>query len=135
MILPVLIAAAGVCQFGILVASALVPRVLDWRTQLRRLHPLCRHVVWTHGAFIVLVIVGFGALSLGLAPDLAAGTPLARAVCAFMGFFWLSRLMIQLFIFNPRPFLKTRFLTIGYHGLTIIFIYLAGIYLIAAVLA
>lgn len=134
MTLQFLIAAGGVCHFGILVASALVPKVLDWRTQLRQLHPLCRHVVWTHGAFIVLVIVGFGALSLGLAPDLAGGTPLARSLCAFIGIFWLSRLVIQLFLFDARPFLTTRFLTIGYYGLTIVFIYLSGIYLTAALL-
>ncbi len=134
MILPLLIAAGGVCHFGILIASALVPKVLDWRTQLRLLNPLCRHVVWTHGAFIVLVIVAFGALSLALAPDLAAGTPLARSLCAFIGIFWLSRLMIQLFLFDARPFLTTRFLTVGYHSLTVVFIYLAGIYLAAAML-
>jgi hypothetical protein len=134
MILPLLIAIGGVCHFGILVASALTPKVLDWRTQLRLLNPLCRHVVWAHGAFIALVIVGFGALSLGLASDLAAGTPLARSLCAFMGSFWLARLMIQLFIFDARPFLTTRFLTVGYHGLTAVFIYLAATYLAAAML-
>ena len=95
-----LIASGGVCHFGILIASALVPKVLDWRTQLGLLSPLCRHVVWTHGVFIVLVIVGFGALSLGLASELAAGTLLARSLCAFIGIFWLARLMIQLFLFR-----------------------------------
>jgi hypothetical protein len=134
MTLPLLIATGGVCHFGILVASFLTPKVLDWRTQLRLLNPLCRHVVWTHGAFIVLVIVGFGAVSLGLAPDLAAGTPLARSVCAFIGIFWLSRLMVQLFIFDARPFLTTRFLTIGYHGLTVVFTCLSSVYLAAALL-
>ncbi|HVT82781.1 MAG TPA: hypothetical protein VHM90_19240 [Phycisphaerae bacterium] len=132
MMLPLLIAIGGLCHFGILVASALVPKVLDWRTQLRLLQPLCRHVVWTHGAFIVLVIVGFGSLSLGLASDLAAGTALARGICAFIGLFWLSRLVIQLFIFDARPFLTTRFLTLGYHGLTVVFIYLSCTYLAAA---
>jgi hypothetical protein len=134
MILPLLIAAGGICHFGILVASALVPKVLDWKNQLRLLNPLCRHVVWTHGAFIVLVIVGFGAMSLGLASELAAGTPLARSLCVFIGLFWLARLMIQLFLFDARPFLTTPFLTIGYHGLTIAFVFLASVYLAAAML-
>jgi hypothetical protein len=132
MILPSLIVAGGICHFGILIASALVPKVLDWRTQLRLLSPLCRHVVWTHGAFIVLVIIGFGALSVACASDLAAGTMLARGVCAFIGIFWMSRLVIQLFVFNAKPFLTTWFLTIGYHGLTLVFIFLAGVYFAAA---
>ena len=132
--LPLLITLGGICHFGILVASALTPKVLAWSTQLRLLTPLCRHVVWTHGAFIVLVIVGFGALSLGLPSDLAAGTPLARSLCAFIGLFWLARLIIQLFLFDARPFLTTRFLTLGYHGLTVVFLYLAATYLAAALL-
>ena len=132
--LPLLITLGGICHFGILVASALTPKVLDWRTQLRLLNPLCRHVVWTHGAFIVLVIVAFGSLSLGLASDLAAGTPLARSLCAFIGIFWLARLLIQLLLFDARPFLTTRFLTLGYHGLTVVFLYLAATYLAAALL-
>ena len=134
MILPLLITIAGICHFGLLLASSLTPKVLDWKCELRQLNPLCRHVIWTHGAFIVLVIIGFGAISLGLASELAAGTPLARFLCAFMGVFWLARLIIQLFLFDARPFLTTRFLTVGYHGLTIVFVFLAGVYLTAAIL-
>jgi hypothetical protein len=132
-ILQQLIIAGGVCHFGILIASALVPKVLDWGNELRKLNSLCRHLVWTHGAFIVLVIVGFGAMSVGLSEELAAGTALARGMCGFIGVFWLSRLMIQLLVFDARPFLKTTFLRVGYHGLTVVFTYLAGVYLAAAV--
>lgn len=132
MILPLLIFAGGVCQFGILLASALVPNVLRWRTELKQLTPLCRHVVWTHGAFIVLVIVALAAVSVMLAPELAAGSPLARSVCAFIGIFWGARLVIQLLLFDARPFLTTTFLKAGYHGLTIVFTYLAAVYLCAA---
>jgi hypothetical protein len=127
-----LIFAGGVCQLGILLASALVPRVLRWGTELRQLTPLCRHVVWTHGAFIVLVIVGLGAVSVGLPGELAAGTPLARCVCGFIGIFWGARLVIQLFLFDARPYLTTGFLKAGYHGLTGVFAYLAAVYLMAA---
>src|SRR3954470_2718375 len=49
--LPTLITLGGVCHFGILTASALTPKVLNWKTELQHLHPLFRHVVWTHGAF------------------------------------------------------------------------------------
>jgi len=132
MTLSTSIFAAGICHFGILIASALVPKVLDWRHQLQTLTPLCRHLVWTHGAFIVLVIIGFGALSVGLATDLAAGTTLARCLCGFIGIFWLTRLIIQLFLFDARPYLSSRFLKVGYHALTIVFTGLAGTYLYTA---
>jgi hypothetical protein len=119
---------AGVVQLGILIASFLVPRVLDWRDSLRSLSKLSRDLIWVHGAFIVLVIVGFGLLTIVEAPDLAAGTPLARAVCTLMGLFWLARLGVQFFVFDASPFLTSRFLRLGYHGLTVAFFYLSVVY-------
>ena len=132
--LSTLLLLGGVCHFGILVASALVPRVLDWKSELTRLSPLSRHLVWTHGAFIVLVIVGFGLISVTGAADLAGGTRLARLVCGFIAAFWLARLGIQLFLFDARPFLTSTFLKLGYHGLTFVFAYLGVVYAWAALL-
>ncbi|HMC10472.1 MAG TPA: hypothetical protein VKH44_04250, partial [Pirellulaceae bacterium] len=63
MSLPLLILIGGILHFGILLASAAVPQVLDWRRELSKLDPLSRQLVWVHGAFIVLVIIGFGAIS------------------------------------------------------------------------
>ena len=124
----------GACHFGILIASAMVPRVLDWRGELTKLSPLSRHLVWTHGAFIVLTIAAFGAITLANAPDLAAGAPLARWFCGFVAAFWLARLGIQFFLFDPRPYLTHGLLKVGYHGLTIVFTFLSAAYGWAAVL-
>lgn len=132
--LQTLLLLGGVCHFGILVASAMVPRVLAWRDELRKLCPLSRHLVWTHGAFIVLVIAAFGVISVAGAADLAAGTRLARLVCGFIAAFWLARLAIQLFLFDPKPFLKSAWLKVGYHGLTAVFTYLGFVYAAAALL-
>ena len=132
--LATLLLLGGVCHFGILTASALVPRVLNWRDELLKLQPLCRHLVWTHGVFIVLVIVGFGLISVAAAPDLANGSRLARLVCGFIAAFWLARLAIQLFLFDARPFLTSLWLKLGYHGLTAVFAFLGLVYGCAAAL-
>ena len=126
--LTTLVALGGVCHLGILIASALVPRVLDWKGELTRLHPLTRHLVWTHGAFIVLTILAFGVISLVAPADLASGTRLARLFCGFVAAFWLSRLAIQLFLFDARPFLTNGLLKLGYHGLTAVFTFLGLVY-------
>jgi hypothetical protein len=123
---------AGLLHFGILLASALVPKVLDWRESLQHLDPLFRQLVWVHGAFIVLVIVGFGLLSVVFAAELASGTRLARGVCSFIAFFWGARLAVQFFVFDPKPHLTSMFLKLGYHGLTIVFLYLVVVYSLAA---
>ena len=132
--LQTLLVLGGVCHFGILFASALVPRVLSWRRELRKLCPLSRHLVWTHGVFVVLVIIAFGLISVFGAADLATGSRLARLVCGFIAAFWLARLGIQLFLFDATPFLTSRWLKLGYHGLTAVFTYLGLVYGWAALL-
>lgn len=130
--LELLIFAGGLLHFGILLASALVPRVLDWKAALRPLDGLCRQIVWVHGAFIVLVIVGFGAISVALPAELAAGTLLARYMCGFIALFWSARLAVQFFVFDAKPYLKTRALRAGYHALTLVFLFHAVVYSVAA---
>ena len=132
--LEFLILLGGLLHFGILIASSLVPKVLDWRASLEKLDGLSRQLVWVHGVFIVLVIVGFGLLSVLFANDLVNGTPLARAVCLFIALFWAARLVVQLFVFDATSYLKTTILKVGYHGLTVVFMYHAVVYSLAAFL-
>jgi hypothetical protein len=65
-----LLLVGGLLHFVILIASALTPRVLDWRANLAALHPFLRRLFWVYGSFIVLVIVSFGALTLFHADEL-----------------------------------------------------------------
>ncbi len=129
-----LILIGGVLHFGILLASAMVPKVLDWKSSLNKLDGLSRQLVWVHGAFIVLVIVAFGALSVLFAGELANGALLARGVCLVIGVFWAARLVVQFFVFDAKPYLTTTFLKVGYHGLTVVFAYHAIVYSTAAIL-
>jgi hypothetical protein len=130
--MTLLILIGGVLHFGILIASGLVPGVLNWRSELARLSPLSRQLVWVHGAFIVLVIGGFGALSLTLPAELVTGSALARAVCSFIAIFWAVRLAIQFVVFDAKPYLTSRLLWLGYNALTAVFAYQVVVYSIAA---
>jgi hypothetical protein len=118
----------GLLHFAILIASALTPRVLNWRANLGTLHPFLRRLFWVYGCFIVLVIISFGLLTLMNANELASGRPLPRSVCAMIALFWLARLAVQFFVFDARPFLTTPFLRFGYHSLTLLFTALVFIY-------
>ena len=123
---------AGLLHFGLLVASFSTPHALDWRRNLADLHPFLRRLFWVYGAFIVLVIIGFGAITLVHAGELASGTALARFLCGFIAVFWLARLCVQLFVFDARPFLTNWFYRIGYHSLTFVFLYFTTVYALAA---
>jgi hypothetical protein len=130
--MKLLLLIGGVLHFVILIASALTPRVLDWRANLKALHPFLRRLFWVYGSFIVLVIVSFGSLTLFHADEFASGAALARSICAIIAVFWLARLAVQFFVFDARPFLTTTFLRVGYHGLTFLFGALVFIYGCAA---
>jgi len=122
---------AGAGQLGILAASALVPKVLDWRTALAPLHPFLRRLFWVYGVFIVLTITGLGTLTLLHAPAMAAGEPVARSIAAFTGIFWFARLVVQWAVFDARPFLTNGWLKFGYHVLTVAFMALVAVYAVA----
>ena len=123
---------AGLLHFGVLIGSACVPRGLNWRENLAALHPFLRQLFWVYGLFIVLVIISFGTLTSMHSGAMVAGVPVARSPCAFIAVFWLARLVVQLFVFDARPFLTNWFYKIGYQGLTIVFTYFVAVYGYAA---
>ncbi len=119
---------AGLLHFFVLIASALVPQVLDWRRDLAQLHPLTRKMIWVHGIYIVFVIVGFGVVATWHADALAGGTPLARTVCAAIALFWGSRLLLQYGVLGASSLLEKWWLRLGYHGLTVTFGYFTFVF-------
>ena len=117
-----LILIGGGLHFLTLIASAMVPKTLDWRGGLAKLIPFLRTLFWVYGAFIVLTILAFGIISLVNYKAMAAGESLeARSICAFIAVFWGARLVVQLFVFDAGEYLTNRFLKVGYHSLTLTF--------------
>jgi hypothetical protein len=131
--LTTLLRIGGVLHFGILIASALTPKVLHWRRELGKLNLLTRQLVWVHGVFIVITIIALGVIATITAPQLALGGILARCVCGFVALFWLARLSLQFILFDPRQYLTNATLKLGYHGLTLVFTYLAIVFGFAAI--
>ncbi len=119
---------AGISHFGILIASSLAPFALNWKESLKPLPKLLRRMFWVYGGFIVMMIVGFGTLTLIFADDLSHGTPLARGICTMIALFWGVRLGVQFFVFDARPYLTRPLYRYGYHALTCVFIFLTITY-------
>ena len=119
-LMPTLIFLAGVGQFGVLIASALVPFQLKWKTELNVLSRLHRQMYWVYGGYVVLAIAAFGLISLFNAQELANGSGLARGVCAYIGVFWGVRLALQ-WVFDVKEHISTWWLRLGYYALTILF--------------
>jgi hypothetical protein len=114
------ISLAGAAQLGVLVASALVPRRLAWKTALAGLPRLHRQMYWVYGGYVVLAIVAFGLISLFNARELAGGSRLARSLCAYVAVFWGVRLSLQA-VFDVEEHLTAWWLRLGYRTLTVLF--------------
>ena len=126
--MKLLLQLAAAVQLLILIASALTPRVLDWRKNLAALHPFLRKLFWVYGVFIVMVIIAFAIFTFRHADAMAAREPVARSLCLFITIFWGARLFVQFAIFDPRPFLKNWIYGVGYHALTFTFAFLVLVY-------
>ena len=131
--LPALLRAAGVCQLGVLSASALVPLRLEWKSALAGLPALHRQMYWTYGGYVAGTILAGGLLAVGLPGELASGTPLARCVCGYFAVFWGARLCL-LSVFPVGEHLTAWWLTAGYWALNLVFAGLFAVYGAAAVL-
>lgn len=132
--LETLIRVGGVVQIGLVCVATAVPLILDWRTRLAPLLPFMRRLMWVYAVFTMFVVASFGMLSLMYADAMTTGTPLGRALCGIIAVFWLGRLVVQIFVFDVRPLVRSRFIMLGFHGFTAAFTYLMVVYGLAAAL-
>lgn len=123
---------AGLLHLGLICAGAMMPGVVRMRAHLVNLPPFIRRLFWVYYSFIGLCLIGFGTISVLLAPTLAAGGSLARALCLFLAVFWTLRLIAATFIFDMRPYLTNNARRLGYHAINIVFVYLPIVYAWAA---
>ena len=84
----ILILIGGGLHFLTLIASAMVPKTLDWKGELAKLIPFLRTLFWVYGIFIVLCIVSFGVISFVNFRALAGGLlwKHVRSVLSFPSF-------------------------------------------------
>ena len=124
---------AGLLHLGLMCAGLMMPRVVNMRAHLATLPPFIRQLFWVYYTFIGLSLVSFCIITLTFADTLAAGSPLARALCAFFAVFWTVRLVAGTFIFDMRPYLTSAWRRLGYHAINIVFAYLPVVYAAAAI--
>ena len=119
---------AGLGHFVLLGASFQVPARLGWREDLAQLRPFNRKLMWTYGAFTVLTIVAFGALTLFLHDDFLRGDRAALALAAFIASYWGARIAVDAIYFKHRDWPAGRSFVFGHLMLTGLFIALASTY-------
>jgi len=104
---------AGGFHFVTLVLAWFTPIPPDWEKNLASLPLIHRRFAVAQNASIGATIAALGLFSLCFAPELVAGTPLARAVCAATALFWGGRLAVLPWL-GVRSTLTNPLLKLGY---------------------
>jgi len=130
-ILATLLQIAAILHIGLLCAGASMPKAVNLRGHLASLPLFIRQLFFVYFSFIALMLVGFGALTFLFADAMAAGEPMARALCVLITVFWGIRLIAAGFIFDVRPYLTNWFYRLGYQATNLVFVYLVAVYALA----
>jgi hypothetical protein len=120
---------AGGMQLVIIAANFVVPKKISCRENLARVSPMIRSVFIVHWIYIVLVLGIFASLSFWFAPELAGASRLGRYLSAAIAIFWLLRVPIQLFFYDPEVRRQNRF---GDVFFLFLFTYLGVVFGVAA---
>lgn len=120
---------AGALHWILILVSFLLPDKLDYEENLKRVSPVIRQIFHAQHYLIVLVLAAFGGVSLFFTSDLATGSAIGRFLSAFIGLFWILRLGIQLFYYDPEVRRQHRLGDLAY---TLIFIFQSAVFSAAA---
>jgi hypothetical protein len=92
---------AGGIHAAIVLANIPLLGRLRVRENLVNVPNFLRQIVYVHWFYIVLIVGLFSALCFGFAPELAGGSGLGRFLSLFLAGFWLLRIGLQWFYYDP----------------------------------
>lgn len=129
--LDILLRIAGLAQVVLVGGSLAIPRVLNWRNELAKVQPLIKQMFWTYAAYILVINLCFGLLSLLDYKELLNGSTLALLITGFIAVYWISRVLIQFFYFDRTNFPAGKWNRLAELLLVVLFIFLSMIYSLA----
>ena len=124
---------AAIGHFCVLIASMQVPRQLHWETDLAKLEPFNRKLMWTYGAFAVFTIIAFGVMTFVLHGEMLRGDRAALILALFIGAYWLLRILVDFFYYSHEDWPKGKRFVVGHLLLTSLFVFLSASYFTVAI--
>jgi len=119
---------AGALQLILSVAHLAFARRLCWREDMQRVSLFTRQVFWVHMGFLMLVLAGFGGLSLLYADELLTRSPLSRAMLGGLTIFWAARWYCQLFVYRAELWRGSSFKTKVHISFVLLWTFLTAVY-------
>jgi hypothetical protein len=102
---------------------------LQYREHLYLVPRILRQVFIVHSCYIVGIIVVFATVSFAFAPALTSGHGFGRFMAAAMALFWLARVPVQLFYYDPSVRCSHR---LGDAAFTAAMLFVGSTYAVAA---
>lgn len=129
--LKLLILVCGLGHIALSIGSLTIPKALQWNIHLKNLQPLLRQMFWTYAAYILVINLSFGVLSLIAADELINKSMLAKSITLFISIYWLARIGIQFFYFDKTDAPKGIMFTVGEFALITLFALFTIVYFVA----
>ena len=124
---------AGAIQLMLAITHAFFPKRFQWKEQLSRLSLLNRQIFMVHTAFICLVLIMMGALSLFAPQTLLQPTSLSKLILGGFASFWGLRLVFQWFVYDWRLWRGHTFNTVIHFLFTVMWTFLTSVYAVVFV--
>ncbi|ABG60352.1 conserved hypothetical protein [Cytophaga hutchinsonii ATCC 33406] len=131
MFLNKLIFICGILHLALGIGSSIIPKVLDWKTELTKVQPLIRQMFWTYAAYILVINICFGLVSIFGTEELLNHSFLASCLTLFISLYWLTRIGIQFFYFDKTHAPKGLIFTLGEIALVGLFFLFTILYFLA----
>jgi UDP-N-acetylmuramyl pentapeptide phosphotransferase/UDP-N-acetylglucosamine-1-phosphate transferase len=123
-----LIFLAGLAQIALVLGSFPIPKILNWKPELAKVNVLIKQMFYTYAAYILVINLCFGLLSVFYCDELTDGSALARLVNGFIAFYWLSRIGVQFLYFDRNSFPTGKWSKLGEMVLVLLFTFLIAVY-------
>jgi hypothetical protein len=118
---------AGCVHVGIMAANLPLPGRLKVQERLAGVPRFLRQIFYVHWVYIVIVLGLFAALCFGFATDLAGASTLGRFLSGSMAAFWLLRIVLQIFYYDPEIRRENRVLDSMYLMSLIVLVVVFGV--------
>ncbi|QKJ33152.1 hypothetical protein HQ865_13035 [Mucilaginibacter mali] len=129
--IQLLVLLAGLGQIVLALVSPVIPHILNWQSELRKVQPLIKQIFWVYACYILVINLCFGLVSAFCYTDLTNASTLARLLTGFIAAYWISRLSIQFFYFDRSNFPAGIWHRIGEVVLVSLFVFLTTVYCLA----
>jgi hypothetical protein len=124
----VLVFTAGLAQVTLAFGSLAIPKILKWTGELAKVQPLIRQMFWTYAAYIFVINLCFGLISLLDYKELTSTSNLATIITGFIAVYWISRVLIQFFYFDRKNFPPGILNKLAEVALVTLFVFLSVVY-------